>query len=66
MAYYVDDLKMNTSYIVRIAAVNKYGVGEYLECASFQTRMPFEAPSVIHPPTIDSVTDQVRNICSSN
>ncbi|VBB25891.1 unnamed protein product, partial [Acanthocheilonema viteae] len=58
MNYYMDDLKMNASYIVRIAAVNKYGVGEYLECASFQTCLPFKAPSVTHPPTISNVTDQ--------
>lgn len=58
--YYMDDLKMNTSYMVRIAAVNKYGVGEYLEYTSFQTCLPFEAPSVTHPPIIRNVTDQVR------
>lgn len=59
---YLDDLKMNTSYVVRIAALNKYGVGEYLECDTFQTNLPFGPPSVTHPPTIDSITDQVSNV----
>ncbi|VDO31040.1 unnamed protein product, partial [Onchocerca flexuosa] len=58
MEYYMDDLKMDTPYMIRIAAVNKYGIGEYLECDSFQTCLPFEAPSVTHPPTIHNVTDQ--------
>ncbi|KAK6109173.1 Immunoglobulin I-set domain family protein [Brugia pahangi] len=58
MDYYMDDLKMNTSYMIRIAAMNKYGTGEYLECISFQTSLPFEAPSVTHPPIISNVTDQ--------
>ncbi|EJW75441.1 hypothetical protein WUBG_13651, partial [Wuchereria bancrofti] len=58
MDYYMDDLKMNTSYMIRIAAMNKYGTGEYLECISFKTSLPFEAPSVTHPPVISNVTDQ--------
>uniref|UniRef100_A0A1I7VXR7 non-specific serine/threonine protein kinase n=1 Tax=Loa loa TaxID=7209 RepID=A0A1I7VXR7_LOALO len=58
MDYYVDDLKINTSYMIRIAAMNKYGIGEYLECASFRTCLPFKAPSVTHPPVITNVTDQ--------
>lgn len=66
MDYYMDDLKINTSYMIRIAAINKYGVGNYLEGISFQTCLPFEAPSVTHPPTITNVTDQVSNICPSN
>uniref|UniRef100_A0A158Q6S8 Fibronectin type-III domain-containing protein n=1 Tax=Elaeophora elaphi TaxID=1147741 RepID=A0A158Q6S8_9BILA len=56
--YYMDDLKMDTTYMIRIAAMNKYGTGEYLECRSFQTGLPFQAPSVTHPPTISNVTDQ--------
>ncbi|VDK68030.1 unnamed protein product, partial [Onchocerca ochengi] len=58
MEYYMDDLKMDTPYMIHIAAVNKYGIGEYLECDSFQTCLPFETPSVTHPPTIHNVTDQ--------
>ncbi|CAG9530817.1 unnamed protein product, partial [Cercopithifilaria johnstoni] len=58
MDYYIDDLKMNTSYTIRIAAMNNYGVGEYLECASFQTSLPFEAPTITHPPVVSNITDQ--------
>uniref|UniRef100_A0A915PMX8 Titin n=1 Tax=Setaria digitata TaxID=48799 RepID=A0A915PMX8_9BILA len=55
---HLDDLKMNTSYMVRIAAVNKYGISEYLECTSFETSLPFEAPVITLPPFISNITDQ--------
>ncbi|NP_001368673.1 Titin homolog [Caenorhabditis elegans] len=55
-SYVVDDLEIETPYIVRIAAVNKFGTGEFIETKPVQTGSPFQVPTVEFPPTIDNVT----------
>ncbi|VDN06565.1 unnamed protein product, partial [Thelazia callipaeda] len=56
--YFMDDLKTDTSYTVRIAAENKYGVGEYAECCPFKTTSLYKVPTVVHPPTISNITQE--------
>ncbi|VDK28542.1 unnamed protein product, partial [Gongylonema pulchrum] len=54
----IDELEMNTAYIVRIAAINKYGTGEFMELSRFQTATPFSAPTVQRPPNIRNITSE--------
>uniref|UniRef100_A0A8R1HRW0 Fibronectin type-III domain-containing protein n=1 Tax=Caenorhabditis japonica TaxID=281687 RepID=A0A8R1HRW0_CAEJA len=55
-SFVVDDLEMETAYIVRVAAVNKFGVGEFVETKPVQTGSPFQLPTVEFPPTISAVS----------
>lgn len=57
---FIDELQMSTGYVVRIAAQNKYGVGDFAECPEFLTATPFKAPIVEEPPVISNVTEKVR------
>uniref|UniRef100_A0A1I7V4L9 C2 domain-containing protein n=1 Tax=Caenorhabditis tropicalis TaxID=1561998 RepID=A0A1I7V4L9_9PELO len=55
-SHIVDDLEIETPYIIRIAAVNKFGTGEFIETKPVQTGSPFQVPTVESPPIIDNVT----------
>ncbi|EGT46608.1 hypothetical protein CAEBREN_31711, partial [Caenorhabditis brenneri] len=59
----VDDLEIETPYIIRIAAVNKFGTGEFIETKPVQTGSPFQVPTVEFPPIIENVTS---TSCSLN
>ncbi|XP_028263838.1 titin-like [Parambassis ranga] len=56
VTYKVTKLVPGKEYIFRIAAVNKFGVGEFLESDPFIAKNPFTAPSAPSTPTATAVT----------
>lgn len=56
LSYKVTKLVPGKEYIFRIAAVNKYGVGEFLESDPFIARNPFTPPSAPSTPMATAVT----------
>lgn len=56
VSYKVTKLVPGKEYIFRIAAVNKFGVGEFLESDPFVAQNPFTTPSAPSTPTASAVT----------
>ncbi|MEQ2279002.1 hypothetical protein AMECASPLE_004985 [Ameca splendens] len=56
VSYKVTKLVAGKEYIFRIAAVNKYGVGEFLESETFVAQNPFKPPSAPSTPAASAVT----------
>lgn len=56
ISYKVTKLVPGREYVFRIAAVNKFGVGEFLESDPFIAQHPFSAPSAPSVPTASTVT----------
>ncbi|XP_041650551.1 titin-like [Cheilinus undulatus] len=56
VSYKVTKLVPGKEYIFRVAAVNKFGVGEFLESDSFIAQNPFTTPSAPSTPTASAVT----------
>lgn len=56
VSYKVTKLVPGKEYIFRIAAVNKFGVGEFLESDPFTAQNPFTTPSAPSTPTASAVT----------
>lgn len=56
ISYKVSKLVPGKEYVFRIAAVNKYGVGEFLESEPLIAQNPFTAPSAPSVPTASTVT----------
>ncbi|XP_033491394.2 titin-like [Epinephelus lanceolatus] len=56
VSYKVTKLVQGKEYIFRIAAVNKFGVGEFLESDPFIAQNPFKTPSAPSTPTASAVT----------
>nr|XP_019933946.1 PREDICTED: titin-like [Paralichthys olivaceus] len=56
VSYKVTKLVPGKEYIFRIAAVNKFGVGEFLESDPFIAQNPFKTPSAPSTPTVSAVT----------
>nr|XP_015820290.2 titin isoform X2 [Nothobranchius furzeri] len=56
VSYKVTKLVPGKEYIFRIAAVNKFGVGEFLESEPFVAQNPFKTPSAPSTPTASAVT----------
>ncbi|CAB1423098.1 unnamed protein product [Pleuronectes platessa] len=56
VSYKVTKLVPGKEYIFRIAAVNKFGVGEFLESDPFIAQNPFTTPSAPSTPTVSAVT----------
>lgn len=56
VSYKVTKLVPGKEYIFRIAAVNKFGVGEFLESDPFIAQNPFTTPSAPSTPTASTVT----------
>ncbi|KAM9376089.1 titin-like [Pholidichthys leucotaenia] len=56
VSYKVTKLVPGKEYIFRIAAVNKFGVGEFLESDPFVAQNPFTTPSAPSSPTATAVT----------
>uniref|UniRef100_A0A0K0FDM9 MSP domain-containing protein n=1 Tax=Strongyloides venezuelensis TaxID=75913 RepID=A0A0K0FDM9_STRVS len=56
----IENLDINTEYLVRVAAKNKYGISEFTKPIIVKTNSPFEAPIIMTPPTIKSV---INNNC---
>lgn len=54
--YKVTKLVPAKEYIFRVAAVNKFGVGEFLESDPFTAQNPFTTPSAPSTPTASAVT----------
>ncbi|XP_022053891.2 titin-like [Acanthochromis polyacanthus] len=56
LSYKVTKLVPGKEYIFRIAAMNKFGVGEFLESEPFIAQNPFTTPSAPSTPTASAVT----------
>ncbi|XP_038155812.1 titin-like [Cyprinodon tularosa] len=56
ISYKVTKLVSGKEYIFRVAAVNKYGVGEFLESEPFIAQNPFKPPSAPSAPIASAVT----------
>ncbi|XP_012708745.3 titin [Fundulus heteroclitus] len=56
VSYKVTKLVAGKEYMFRIAAVNKYGVGEFLESEPFVAQNPFKPPGAPSAPTASAVT----------
>ncbi|KAG8012533.1 Titin [Nibea albiflora] len=56
LSYKVTKLVPGKEYIFRVAAVNKYGVGEFVESDPFTAQNPFTTPSAPSTPTATTVT----------
>ncbi|XP_069019250.1 titin-like [Embiotoca jacksoni] len=56
VSYKVTKLVPGKEYIFRVAAVNKFGVGEFLESDPFIAQNPFTTPSAPSAPTASAVT----------
>lgn len=56
VSYKVNKLVPGKEYIFRIAAVNKFGVGEFLESEAFVAQNPFTVPAAPSTPVASSVT----------
>lgn len=56
LSYKVTKLVPGKEYIFRIAAVNKFGVGEFIDSDPFIAQNPFKTPSAPSTPTASSVT----------
>uniref|UniRef100_A0A7N9ATS0 Fibronectin type-III domain-containing protein n=1 Tax=Mastacembelus armatus TaxID=205130 RepID=A0A7N9ATS0_9TELE len=56
VSYKVTKLVPGKEYIFRIAAVNKFGIGEFLESDPFIAQNPFTTPSTPSTPTASAVT----------
>lgn len=57
MTYVIEDLDMDSEYVIRVAAVNKFGQGEFIESSPVKTGIPFVPPKISTPPTIANVTE---------
>ncbi|KAJ0029682.1 hypothetical protein NQD34_004679 [Periophthalmus magnuspinnatus] len=56
VTYKVTKMVPGKEYIFRIAAVNKYGVGDFLETEPFIAQNPYTVPSAPSTPTASAVT----------
>ncbi|XP_061891550.1 titin-like [Entelurus aequoreus] len=56
VAYKVTKLTPGREYIFRVCAVNKFGVGEFLESDPIMAENPFKTPSAPSTPTASAVT----------
>lgn len=43
---FVEDLDYETTYVFRIAAINRFGIGEFSDTVEVSTGMPYVAPVV--------------------
>ncbi|KAI6223322.1 hypothetical protein M3Y95_00877500 [Aphelenchoides besseyi] len=55
---YVDELDMETTYLFRVAAFNRFGIGEYSDSVEVSTGIPYVAPSMYTSPIISHVSDK--------
>lgn len=46
MTYVIEDLDMDSEYVIRVAAVNKFGQGEFIESSPVKTGIPFVPPKI--------------------
>ncbi|VDM43005.1 unnamed protein product, partial [Toxocara canis] len=54
----IEELEANTSYEIRLSAINKYGVGEFTEPIEACTGTPFQKPVIENAPTLVDITDK--------
>ncbi|TKR69832.1 hypothetical protein L596_021933 [Steinernema carpocapsae] len=54
---YVDELEMETTYVFRVAAVNKFGHGVFAEFSEFTTGIPYTTPFMDNAPVISNVAN---------
>uniref|UniRef100_A0A915ER06 Titin n=1 Tax=Ditylenchus dipsaci TaxID=166011 RepID=A0A915ER06_9BILA len=55
---FVEDLDMVTEYVFHVAALNRFGVGEFSREAEICTGIPYTAPSMKSAPVICSTRDR--------
>ncbi|CAD6186687.1 unnamed protein product [Caenorhabditis auriculariae] len=61
-SYIVDELEMASSYIIRVAAVNKFGTGDFVETKPVTTGSPFGAPVISSAPEIEPHSANTCNL----
>ena len=55
----LDELEMDTTYEIRVAAFNRFGIGDFSDTVCVTTGVPYVAPSIFTAPTVTLVNDQV-------
>lgn len=50
---------MDTKYVFRVAAINRFGIGEYSDEAMITTKIPFTAPILETIPRISALQKKV-------
>lgn len=58
-SFTVPDLEADTAYTIRIAAVNKYGTGDFAEIPEVSTSSKFTKPTVKEAPILTEITEEV-------
>lgn len=56
----VENLDLNRTYLFKVAAINKFGTGEFSEPIEQDTNASFKAPTITSAPQIVSIDDKVR------
>lgn len=57
--YILDGLEINSSYVIRVAASNKYGIGEFIEFPAVTSELSLEAPTIENAPVITNIIENV-------
>ncbi|KAK6031814.1 immunoglobulin I-set domain protein, partial [Ostertagia ostertagi] len=57
VSHIVEDLEVATDYVLSVAAVNKYGVGEAMEIPVVTAGEPFRAPQITEHPFISDISN---------
>lgn len=55
---FVEDLDMETTYVFRVAAINRFGVGEFSDTMEVSIGLPYTAPVMTTPPVISQISDK--------
>ncbi|CAJ0950227.1 unnamed protein product, partial [Mesorhabditis belari] len=58
----IEELEADSEYVFRVAAMNKFGTGEFAESKPVKTGTAFEAPSITEPPRIGAITNDSISI----
>uniref|UniRef100_A0A0N5B5S6 Ig-like domain-containing protein n=1 Tax=Strongyloides papillosus TaxID=174720 RepID=A0A0N5B5S6_STREA len=60
LEYIIENLDINTEYLIRVAAKNKYGISEFTEPIMARTNSPYKAPIITSSPIIKNI---INNSC---
>jgi hypothetical protein len=52
---------METTYVFRVAACNRFGVGEFSDTVEVSTGIPYVAPAMTAAPSVSQVSDKVTS-----
>lgn len=57
---FVEELDYETTYVFRVAAINRFGVGEFSDSlVEVSTGIPYVAPAMSEPPSVSQISDKV-------